>query len=185
MNPDLLVAGAARGEGTQAPPRERPRPEPVSSVDLSALPAEGAIRWGPASGHRVTVFTDFQCSYCQKLHGDLKSLGVRVEERPISVLGTRPLSEAVYCAKDQPRALEAAYRGDPAAPARRPDCDTAGLDANEAFARRNGFAGTPVLVRADGTALVGYRPAAEIAAWLNEGSRAASARANGTGRFSQ
>ena len=37
------------------------------------------------------------------------------------------------------------------------------LDANEAFAKANGFAGTPVIVRAsDGAVLHGYRDAATL-----------------------
>ena len=48
-----------------------------------------------------------------------------------------------------------------------PSCDTSGLDANEAFAKANGFYGTPVLVRAsDGAVLQGYRPASEIRRFL-------------------
>ena len=45
-------------------------------------------------------------------------------------------------------------------------CDTTGLDENEAFAKKHGFTGTPVLVRADGAVLEGYRPRAALIAWL-------------------
>ena len=183
MNPDLLLGSAAKVEGDAPEAPGAARPEPVSSVDLSALLPKGGIAWGPQSGARVTVFSDFQCSYCQKLHGELKALGVRVDERPISVLGTRKLSDAVYCASDPAAAVAAAYSGSVPSGARRQGCDAGDLDANEAFARRNGFTGTPVLVRADGGVLVGYRPAAQIATWLKDGSRTAAlaARASAEG----
>ena len=44
----------------------------------------------------------------------------------------------------------------------------AALDANEAFAQANGFAGTPVIVRArDGAVLHGYRDAKTLRAFAN------------------
>ena len=75
------------------------------------------------------------------------------------------MSEAVLCASDPAAALHAAYAGE--APKPRPGCKPKGLDANEAFAKANGFNGTPVLVRAsDGAVLQGYRPASEIRRFL-------------------
>ena len=47
-----------------------------------------------------------------------------------------------------------------------PKCDTSGLDANEAFARKHGLSGTPVIVRSDGAMLEGYRPKAFLETWL-------------------
>src|SRR3546814_10088144 len=75
-------------------------------------------------------------------------MNVRVVERPISVLGSRDLADRVYCAKNREAALHAAYAGQPIKG--EASCNTAGLDANEAFAQRNGLNGTPVLVRSDG-----------------------------------
>jgi thiol:disulfide interchange protein DsbC len=43
---------------------------------------------------KVTVFSDFHCGYCRALHQTLKAMGARVTERPISILGTRAISEA-------------------------------------------------------------------------------------------
>ena len=44
--------------------------------------------------------------------------------------------------------------------------DWRALDAAHAFAKKHGFTGTPVLVRADGAVLEGYRPRAALIAWL-------------------
>lgn len=178
LRPELLLAGAAGSDsagGARKSGGAGSKQEATSRVDLSALPSKGAIRWGPQNGDKVILFSDFRCSYCQKLAGELRKLNVRVEERPISVLGSRKLSEAVYCAKDQLKAHDAAYAGSEVAFPQRPDCSPADLDENEAFASRNGFNGTPVLVRADGTVLVGYRPAAELSAWV-KASTSGSAR---------
>lgn len=132
------------------------------SVSLAGLPANGAIEWG-RGGQRVTIFTDFRCSYCRALTNTLETMNVTVVERPISVLGSRALSERVLCAKDRVRALRLAYAGETPAEAR---CDTSGLDANERFARTHGFTGTPVIVRSDGAVLQGFRSKEVLVAWL-------------------
>ena len=171
LDPDSLLRGAARSGGsgpdadTAGDDGQPTARVPAKTVALAELPAAGAIRWGPLHGPKVVVFTDFRCGYCQRLSQALTAIGARVEERPISVLGSRQLSEKVYCAPDPAAALRAAYaREEPSATTAK--CDVSGLDANEAFARRHGFSGTPVVVRADGVVIEGFRPADELAAWL-------------------
>ena len=132
------------------------------SVSLAGLPASGAIQWGRGS-QRVTIFTDFRCGYCRALTNTLETMNVTVVERPISVLGSRALSERVLCAKDRVRALRLAYAGETPAEA---SCDTSGLDANERFARTHGFTGTPVIVRSDGAVLQGFRSKEVLVDWL-------------------
>lgn len=166
LNPDLLAAGAARrqGESDEAPPQ---RPAAPKTVSLGGLPANGAIHWGPANGPRVVVFSDFRCSYCKKLKEELRAIGARVEERPISIFGaeSRKDSERVLCSPRPEVALNAAYSG--LALGNPKPCDTSGLDANEAFAKAHGFGGTPVIVRpSDGAVIEGYRPASALRAFL-------------------
>ena len=115
INPDLLVNGAAhRDDLDEAPPTKassaKMRVVPSAAL-LKGLPANGAIAWGPVNGPRVIVFSDFRCPYCARLSQTLVELGARVEERPISVLGTRALSEAVLCSAAPEAALHAAYTG--------------------------------------------------------------------------
>ncbi len=170
LNPDLIAAGGAKmakrsEDETEAAPVAKPK-----RVSLDILRPNGAIYWGPKDGPRVIVLSDFHCSYCQKLERELVQMGARVEERPISIFGakSRVVAEAVLCSANQPQALKAAYNG-LALPKQRA-CDTSGLDANEAFAKANGFGGTPVIIRPDGAVLEGYRPAKVIAAFLKSGS---------------
>jgi len=177
LNPDLLAAGGLRREAN-ADAEPNPRAEAASAkttpakVSLAGLPANGAIVWGPEAGPRVTVFSDFNCGYCKRLAAELEALGARVEERPISIFGatSRKLAGQVICAADRQHALHAAYAGQALPASAR--CDTAGLDANEAFARAHGFGGTPVIVRpGDGAVIEGYRPAAELARFLKGGTK--------------
>ncbi len=175
MNPDMLIGGGGSASEDDAPrPQQQARSasprarEPDARIDpaaLASLPASGAIRLGKG-GHTLTVFSDFRCGYCKRLHETLRTLDVTVIERPISVLGTRPVSEAVICAADKRRAVGQAYDG--TAITTSGNCDTSGLDANEAFARQHGFTGTPVIVREDGAVVLGYRPREFLESWLKE-----------------
>ncbi len=163
ISPSTLLGAAARSDDGPAG-EGRATPAGAASVPLGELPKSGAIAWGPVGAPKVVVFSDFRCAYCAKLSQTLASMNVRVEERPISVLGSRSLSEKVYCAADPVAALHTAYQHGEVGEAKA--CDTAGLDANEAFAKKHGFAGTPVVVRADGAVIEGFRPAPELTAWL-------------------
>lgn len=168
LNPDLLAAGVARrggGDGEDAQPQTKSAPKQVS---LAGLPANGAVTWGPVNGPKVTVFSDFHCGYCKKLSAELKTIGARVEERPISIFGAeaRKDAERVICSQRPDASLHAAYSG--LALANPKPCDTRGLDANEAFAKAHGFNGTPVIVRpSDGAVIEGYRDAAALRAFLS------------------
>lgn len=178
MNPDMLLGGSAKANAAGADdsaPALAARPAaaakaaaaPIQKLPLGELPKEGAIVWGNSSGKTVTVFSDFRCSYCRALSNTLSSMNVRVVERPISVLGSRDIADKVYCAKDKAKALHAAY-SDQDIKGTGP-CNTAGLDANEAFARKHGLGGTPVIVRDDGSMLEGYRPKEFLEKWLKGG----------------
>ena len=163
INPDLIAAGGARAAGEPGHEESAEPKSPPARVDLSSLPPEGAIRWGNPKGAKLVVFSDFQCGYCRRLAGELEKADVAIEERPISIFGaaSRALSEKVLCAADPAKAVHKAYAGEQ--PAERKGCSAKGLDSNEAFAKKHGFAGTPVLVRAsDGAVLHGYRDAATI-----------------------
>ena len=180
FNPALLLDGAARtklAEGApptddfstavhKDPPDVPTRPA-VRKVSLAGLSQAGIIEWGDPKGTPVTIFTDFRCGFCHALTREFEQMNVRVLERPISTLGSRVISNQVYCAKDRPRAVKAAYAGEQIASDGK--CDTSGLDANEHFAAANGFDATPVIVRQDGTILEGYWPRAYLTRWLEEG----------------
>jgi thiol:disulfide interchange protein DsbC len=162
LNPDMLVGGSAKSKPKQDDASQAARLAPAKKVDLSGLSSAGAIKWGSGT-ISVTVFSDFRCGYCRKLSEDLRSMNVTVFERPISVLGSRQLSNSVFCASDRAGALHRAYAGEPITSR---TCNTKALDENEAFASKNGFNGTPVVVRSDGEVLVGYRDKAALSQWL-------------------
>ncbi|WP_242128546.1 DsbC family protein [Sphingobium sp. Sx8-8] len=185
MNPDMLVGAAASANaaanvtgqdarravaaaaGGKADLGRTPAAPVLRKLSLDGLGKEGAIIWGDPRGQAVTVFTDFRCGYCRALSNVLRTMKVKVIERPISVLGSRDIADRVYCARDREQAVHAAYAGEPMRGGS--TCDTTGLDANEAFAQSHGLNGTPVIVRSDGAVLEGYRPREFLEQWLKEG----------------
>lgn len=86
---------------------------------LATVPEKDMIVFGKArSPHTITVFTDIDCQWCQRLHSqidDYNKLGIRV--RYLAYPRTGPdteswhKAEAVWCAKDRNTALTAAKRG--------------------------------------------------------------------------
>jgi hypothetical protein len=62
---------------------------------------------------RSSSSPDFHCGYCKKLSGELKAIGARVEERPISIFGpeSRKDAERVLCSPFPETSLHAAYAG--------------------------------------------------------------------------
>ena len=102
----------------------------------------------------------FVATSARRIRRLFEMAGVSGRALAACVLGT-----ICWAASDPAAALHAAYAGE--VPKARPGCKPKGLDANEAFAKANGFNGTPVLVRAsDGAVLQGYRPASEIRRFL-------------------
>lgn len=173
LNPDLLAAGAARAAGgADSADQSHPAKAAKSKVDTAGLPKDGAVHWGNPRGEKLIVFSDFQCGYCRQLTGALTDTGLFIEERPISIFGasSRRMAEGVLCARDPIKAMHQAYAGQthpiPSS------CDVSeALDANEAFAKANGFSGTPVIVRAkDGAVLHGYRDAQTLIRFAKGGA---------------
>lgn len=173
LNPDLLAAGAAHAAGrAESAAPNRSAKAAKATVDTSALPKQGAIHWGNPKGEKLIVFSDFQCGYCRQLTTALKDTGLSIEERPISIFGasSRRMAEGVLCARDPVKAMHAAYAGEPIPILSTCNVSDA-LDANEAFAKANGFSGTPVIVRAkDGAVVHGYRDAKTLVRFAKGGA---------------
>src|SRR3546814_14394990 len=106
MNPDMLVGGAAKANAAAATGepedasadirtpaagvRRTSLPSKPAMLSLAGLPRAAALVWGnKAAPDTVTVFHAFRCGYCRPLTAVLRSMHVRLVERPNSVLGRR------------------------------------------------------------------------------------------------
>jgi thiol:disulfide interchange protein DsbC len=117
----------------------------------------------------LTVFTDVDCTYCRKLHGELDQLlayGIRVRYLAYPRGGADspafPKMVSVWCSSNRHKSFNQAKNGQslPAA-----DCETPILE-HYALGNEFGVNGTPALVFPDGRLVPGYIEATRLAAML-------------------
>lgn len=142
-----------------------------SSRKVNAVPADQRIVFAPAGKpkYKVTVFTDFDCGYCRKLHSEIaqiNKLGIEVDYLffPRSGPNTPSFDKAVsvWCAKDRQAAFTAAKAGVDPAPLKcaNPIADQFTLGTQV------GVNGTPTILAPDGTRIGGYLPPDQLLARL-------------------
>jgi len=120
--------------------------------------------------HTITVFTDIDCGYCRKLHGDIdkyndKGISVQYLFFPRAGLGSHSYEKAVsvFCADDSQSALTFAKMGDEPEPKQ---CDNP-VSEHMKLGRMAGVNGTPAIVTEDGSLVAGYLPPDAMAARLD------------------
>lgn len=111
--------------------------------------------------YEITVFTDIDCPYCRKMHGDMagyleRGIRVRYLFYPRSGKNTPSYDKAVsvWCADDRKAAMDAAMSGGNLAAKRCANPVDAHLDLGEELR----IGGTPAVVLAKGTLVPGYLP---------------------------
>ena len=137
----------------------------IQKKDMIIFPANGVTK------HVVKVFTDIDCGYCRKLHTEIKQysdLGIEVQYLWFPRAGVPSESSrkavAVFCAKDQRKALTDAKNGvDPG----NATCVNP-VEADYNMGQRMGINGTPALLLEDGTLMPGYMPAPQLLAELDK-----------------
>lgn len=135
---------------------------------LAGVATSDMVVFSPSGETRaaVTVFTDVDCGYCQKLHQEvpaLNAMGVEVRylAYPRAGVGSESYQKIVsaWCADDPNSALTRlkARQSIPEA-----SCENPVADQYE-LGREMGVSGTPAIVLEDGQLLPGYMPAADLA----------------------
>jgi thiol:disulfide interchange protein DsbC len=140
---------------------------------LAKIDERDAIVFGPASAkHTITVFTDVECGYCRKLHGEidqLNKLGVRVRylAYPRSGPGTADWRkmEQVWCAADRREAITKAKLDQDV---KTPNCGDTPVAKQFKLGEDLGVRGTPAIFTAAGDYIGGYLPPAEMKKQLDE-----------------
>lgn len=124
------------------------------------LPADGKYT------HSITVFTDVDCQYCQKLHAQLPqalAAGIRVRYVffPRSGVDTLSFNKAVHawCNQQAPGELEAMMKG--VMPAKLMTC-TNPIAKHFDLATSLGLQGTPSILLSDGNLIPGLVPAEDL-----------------------
>lgn len=153
---------------------------------LEKVAPSETILFAPAKPkHTIIVFTDVDCPYCRRLHGELaqlqaRGIAIRYVAFPRSGPNTKAWNAmaAVWCSSDRRDALTHATRGEEVTAAR--SCSDAVIAKHYALGQQLGIPGTPMIVPSDGTSLGGYLPPDKLLAALD--ARAAEGDPNGDSR---
>lgn len=134
---------------------------------LEKVPVSDMVVFAPENPKtHITVFTDTDCGYCQKLHAEvpeLNRLGVEVRymafpRQGIDSHGYNTLV-SVWCSKDRQAAMNLAKARKEVPSA---SCDNPVAREYE-LGQTIGVNGTPAIILADGQLIPGYQPAPELA----------------------
>ncbi|TBU94503.1 DsbC family protein [Phytopseudomonas dryadis] len=134
---------------------------------IDAIAAKDMVVFAPqAPKAHITVFTDTDCGYCQKLHSEvpeLNRLGVEVRyvAFPRQGLGSKGAKElaSVWCAKDRQAAMNKAKSRQAVDEA---TCDNP-VAAQYQLGQMIGVNGTPAIILENGKMIPGYQPAPQLA----------------------
>src|SRR3546814_362774 len=149
---------------------------------LRTIPVKDRIVFAPPKPkYTVTVFTDVECGYCRKMHGEIaeynrQGIAVQYVAFPRMGLASEDFRKmvAVWCSADRKQALTDAKSDRPV----KSSACTNPVTMQYTLGQRMGLTGTPMVLTADGTQLGGYVPPAQMRAMLDQlaggGSPAAS-----------
>ena len=121
--------------------------------------------------HVITVFTDVDCGYCRKFHGEMEDynaqgITVNYVAFPRSGLESESYKKIVsaWCSSDPKGTLTALKEGrDPALKL----CQDHPVEDHYLLGQRIGITGTPAIISSSGDLLPGYLPPMELLKKLN------------------
>jgi len=143
---------------------------------LNAMSESNMIVFGPANAKMtVTVFTDIDCGYCRKFHGQIAEInkaGVRV--RYLLYPRTGPATESwdkaeqVWCATDRREALTRAKKGEAI---KGKACGDAAVKTQYELGSDLGVEGTPAVFTQNGDYIGGFLTPAELVQAIQESAK--------------
>lgn len=145
---------------------------PMRMAAINDLDEGGMVVYkAPDEKHVVTIFTDVDCGFCQKLHRERQNyldLGITLRYLAFPRAGLDSKSaaklEGIWCAADQQTAMTEAkiqhkYRSG--------SCETP-FKEHMALVRQFGLNGTPGIILENGDLIGGYLPAEVLSKRLNQ-----------------
>lgn len=144
----------------------------LKSAALAKVGEDRMIIYGPEDAKdTVTVFTDIDCGFCRKLHGEMaryneEKIRVRYLFYPRAGIGSDSYKKAVsvWCADDRRAAMDKAKAGKDV-PVK--TCDNPVQEHYE-LGQTMRISGTPALLLEDGEMIPGYVPAHKLRRALDE-----------------
>jgi thiol:disulfide interchange protein DsbC len=145
----------------------------LNKVDVAQIPLADAIVIGKSdAANRIIIFTDPECSFCLKLHGEMKKvvelrddIAFFIKMFPLTNIHPKAYDKAktIICEKSL-KILEESLAGKEVPP---PKCETDQVDKNLELGRKFFVKSTPTLVFPDGSVVPGYKSADRIIEYLN------------------
>jgi thiol:disulfide interchange protein DsbC len=135
---------------------------------LKSLKPEDTITYSPKAEKRsaITVFTDTDCGYCQKLHKEVPALNsMGIEVRYLAFPRGGPLSvtaeelSSAWCSPDKQNALNKLTSREKIPST---TCNENPVAGQYAMGISLGVSATPAIVMPDGTLVLGYQSASDL-----------------------
>ncbi len=168
VTPGPLIDFTARRDVT------RERAEALNkgrTVSVQGLSLQDALIIGKADAPaRVVVFSDPACSFCAKLHGEMKIVAAKRPDiafylKIFTMVSRDPkVAKSIVCNKSLAM-LEDAFAQKPVP---EKDCASKEIDDNMRFAQEHGIDAAPALIFPDGTLQLGYSDAASLEKRIDE-----------------
>jgi thiol:disulfide interchange protein DsbC len=159
---DHVFAGAALIETKTRTDLTEARINKLLEIDFDKLPIKDAVVFKQGTGARkMAVFVDPNCGYCKRFERDIagmKDITIYTFLVPILGADSATKSRDIWCAKDAPRAWRAWMLDNVVPPKSAAACDSAAIERNLEFSKRNRINGTPVTLLEDGSRKVGAVP---------------------------
>lgn len=150
----------------------KPRLGQLRAAAVESLGEDNMLIYEPQDlRYQVTVFTDIDCPYCRKMHGEMadylaKGIRIRYLLYPRAGLDSPSYHKAVsvWCADDRRAAMDAAKAGN--SPPER-TCENP-IAEHMAVGEKLPIRGTPALVLQSGEVIPGYLPPDRLLQLLEE-----------------
>jgi thiol:disulfide interchange protein DsbC len=148
---------------------------------LGEVPETQMLVFGPEKAeHTITVFTDVDCPWCQRLHSqmaDYNKLGIRVRYMFFPRTGPDTESwakaDAIWCAADRKAAFTRAKAGEELAAK---NCPGSPVAREYKLGQDIGVTGTPGVVLENGELIPGYMAPAQLLAHIQKSLATDAAR---------
>ena len=143
-----------------------PRRDKMRADTLAKVSDDDVILFSPKNPkHTVTVFTDIDCGYCRKLHGQVaqyNDLGIAIRYMLFPRSGPKGESwvkaESVWCSADQQKAMTQAKGG---RSVKTTSCENP-IAMHYSLGKKVGVEGTPAIYFESGKSVPGYMPPAKL-----------------------
>jgi len=148
-------------------------------IDWAELPMNASVKYSANGSQKLAVFFDPDCTWCRKLHEQLKTLDdVEVFAIMYPVEGLHPSARSkaasILCAVDPLNALDKALSGQAIPISADAHCLTKAGEAITQvieFTQAHNIHGTPTLVSADGRVRPGFMRAQQLKDWLSQANQ--------------